>query len=97
MTKTQASLRRTSASHDDGRVFTRWLLAFGAMLTGSAILFPPYSFGLAIGGVVAAVVGFALYPTRRRLVWCVLSQLLGFWWLFGVLLVEGDWYQFFYS
>ena len=97
MARTQASPRRPSASNDDGRIFTRWLLVFGAIATGSAILFPPYSFGFAMAGVTAAVLGFALYPTRRRLAWSVVSQLLGFWWLFGVLLVEGDWYQFFYS
>ena len=97
MTKTQESEHRPADSDKAGRVFTGWLLVFGTLATGSALLLPPYSLGFAIGGVTAAIVGFALYPSRRRLVWSLISQLLGFWWLFGLLLVEGDWYQFFYD
>ena len=69
------------SEHREGRVFSRWLVGVGFTWMAGGIVLGPYASALLLAGVVAILVGFGIYPTRRRLIGSLLALAFGSWWI----------------
>ena len=74
-----------------GRVLSGWLMGIGVVWMAGGIVLGPFAPAILAAGVVAILVGFLIYPKRRRLLVGLIGLALGSWWIIAFALFGQEW------